>query len=331
LYAGGGFGGFPGGGGDPRNYVAAFDLSSGATLPFSPRPAMVYTSGLAFHEDRVLLVGGSADALEWVDRTSGAPVPPATAVSGFASAAVQVGNTVFVAGVRTDRTGVLVVVDAPSGRILILDQPDVPGRLAASEAYLAVAGGSLAVFRRPGPGAPHRVTASVANATVTLGWQAGAPPAAAGFVVEAGTSTGATDVGVFYVGLATGATGALSPGTYFTRVRGVGASGAGPASSEVIVTVPATATPPNAPGTLSARVAGGIVTLQWGAASGNATTYVLEAGTASGLSNVGALVTGHLDTSFSTAAPPGTYVVRVRAANAFGIGAPSNEVMVALP
>jgi hypothetical protein len=326
LYAGGGFGGYPGGGGEPYNYVAAFDLESGATLPFSPRPAMTYTSGIAFHQDRVLLAGGSADALEWVDRTSGAPVLPATAVSGSVSAAVQVGDAVFVAGLTTDLTSVLVVVDAPSGRMQVFD--GTYGPLAASDAYIAMAG---RVIRRPGPGAPRGLTASVAGTAVTLGWQAGAPPAPTGFVVEAGTSSGATDVGAFAVGLATTATGTLPPGTYVIRVRGVSAAGAGAASSEVIVTVPATATPPGAPGTLSATVAGGAVSLAWGAAPGNATTYIVEAGTASGLSNIGAWATGYLDTRLVTAAPPGTYVVRIRAANAFGIGPPSNEVTVVVP
>jgi hypothetical protein len=108
-------------------------------------------------------------------------------------------------------------------------------------------------------------------------------------------------------------------------------SGNGSASGDVIATVPATSTPPLAPGTLSARVAGGLVLLSWDAASGNATTYVIEAGTASGLSNVGTFATGHLDTTFSTPAPSGTYFVRLRAANAFGSGPASNEVVVVVP
>jgi hypothetical protein len=325
LYAGGGFGGFPGGGGEPRNYVAAFDLGSGATLPFSPRPAMVYTSGLAFHQDRVLLVGGSVDALEWVDRTSGAPVPPASAVSGYGYSVAQHRDTIFVSGTTTAGAGILVTLDAPTGRLQMLPMAGIYGSIAVNDTYVAVGG---AVFRRPGPGAPRRITAAVANNVVTLGWQAGVAPAATSFVVEAGTSFGATDVGVFPVGPATGATGTLSPGTYFTRVRGVSASGAGAESSEVIVAVPAPSTAPNVPGALTASVAGGVVTLQWGAASGNATTYVVEAGSASGLTNIGAFATGHLDTHFATAAPPGTYFVRVRAANAFGTSAPSNEVTV---
>jgi hypothetical protein len=330
LYAGGGFGGYAGGGGEPRNYVAAFDLGSGATLPFAPRPAMTVTTGFAVHQDRVLLVGGSADALEWVDKTSGAPVPPASAVAGTGTSAAQVGDTVFVAGSVPGNIGVVAIVDAPTGRIQTWRPPYASSVVVANDGYV-VLNSPVLVYRRPGPAPPQRVMASVVAATVTLGWQAGAAPAATSFLVEAGTSVGATDVGVFPVGPATGATGTLSPGTYFTRIRGVNASGVGAASSEMIVTVPASATPPNAPGTLTASVAGGVVTLQWGAAAGNATTYVVEAGTASGLTNIGAFATGHLDTQFTTAAPAGTYFVRVRAANAFGASAPSNEVTVVVP
>jgi len=328
LYAGGGFGGYPGGGGEPRNYVAAFDLGSGATLPFSPRPAMVFTSGLAFHQDRVLLVGGSADALEWVDRVTGAPVAPASAVSGYSYASAQHGGTVFVSGATAGNEAIVAIVDAPTGRIQVVPTPAAYGPIAVNDTYVAVGG---RVFRRPGPGAPQRLTASVMDSAVQLAWQAGPPPATTAFVVEAGTSFGASDVGVFPVGPFTAASGQLSSGTYYTRVRGVGASGVGAASSEVILTVPATATAPNAPGTLSASVAGGVVTLQWHAASGNATSYVVEAGTTSGLSNLVTFATGHLDTSLVTPAPSGTYVVRVRAANAFGIGPATNEVTVVVP
>jgi hypothetical protein len=78
-------------------------------------------------------------------------------------------------------------------------------------------------------------------------------------------------------------------------------------------------------------VSGGVVTLSWGASAGNATSYVIEAGTAAGLTNIGALPTGNLDTTWSVPAPPGTYVVRVRAANAFGLSATTNEVTVVVP
>jgi hypothetical protein len=342
LYAGGGYPGSPGGGPDPHNMVAAWDLASGSVLPFSPRAAMLTTAGLAFHRQRVLLVGGPVDALEWVDRSSGAPVPPASAIGGIGYAAAQAGDTVFVTGSSAVGTGAVALVDAPSGRIQVWEPGGSPGAIAANTDYVALGGffagdsggripGTLLVYRTPTSGAPQHVTATVENATVTLGWQPGTAPAATSFLVEVGTSSGAIDIGSFAVGPATSVSGTLPAGTYFTRIRGVGANGPGTASSEVIVTVPATSTPPNAPGTLSVSVASGVVTLQWGAASGNATTYVVEAGSASGLSTIGTFATGHLDTSVTTPAPSGTYFVRIRAANAFGTSTPSNEVTVVVP
>ena len=74
-----------------------------------------------------------------------------------------------------------------------------------------------------------------------------------------------------------------------------------------------------------------MVSLGWTAAAGNATTYVIEGGTAPGLSNLGVLPTGSLDTAIAGAAPSGTYYLRMRAANASGSSAPSNEVVLVVP
>ena len=55
--------------------------------------------------------------------------------------------------------------------------------------------------------------------------------------------------------------------------------------------------------------------------------YLVEAGTAPGRSDVGVLNVGNV-TTFSTVASPGVYYVRVRAVNAQGAGAASNEVVI---
>ena len=99
----------------------------------------------------------------------------------------------------------------------------------------------------------------------------------------------------------------------------------------MIVTLPATATPPSAPAALTSNVSAGVVTLRWSAAAGNATTYVLDVGTQSGATNIGSLLLGHLDTTVTTPAPAGVYFVRVRAVNAHGSSAPSDEVQVVVP
>jgi hypothetical protein len=64
-------------------------------------------------------------------------------------------------------------------------------------------------------------------------------------------------------------------------------------------------------------------------ADGDLTSYVIEAGSAPGLSDIAILDTGGRDTTlFIAAVPPGTYYVRVRARNAGGLSEPSNELIV---
>jgi trimeric autotransporter adhesin len=348
LYAAGAFATVPG---YERRGVVAWDTASGQVLPFNPGTRSTgSTTGFGFYRDRVALVGdrsggypASPDLVEWVDRISGAPGGPASNSAVAAFSALQVGDVIYAVGPGAAGIPSVAAIDAPTG--LVQERSVGPdgsvSRIAVSGDYIVVAGefrsasgapaANIAAYGALRAGAPQRMTATITNTTVSLGWQAGGPPMSTAFQVEAGTVAGGVDVGVFNVGPANQVSGVLPPGTYFTRVRGIGANGPGAASSEVIVTVPSTSTPPNAPGPLSASVAGGLVTLNWGAASGNATTYVIEAGTASGLTNIGALPTGVLDTTFSTPAPAGTYFVRVRAANASGQSLPTNEVVVVVP
>lgn len=349
LYAVGQFRSVPGYG---RAGIAAFDLQSGALLPFSPRPyGAAYD--LAFYRYRVLLAGpvGLApysQGTQWVDRVLGEELPFGRMAPFLVNSVGRMGDVIVAGGQPVPGFGNagLIAIDAITGDFL----PWAPflGRsggsvsvVGATADFVAVGGwfgdadgivvSNLAVFPVLRAGAPTHMTARVEHATVTLAWQPGAPPVAQSYSLEVGTSRGAADVGTFPLGTLTRITGSLPAGTYFTRVRGIGRTGAGAAGSEVIVTLPAPSLPPEAPSALAARVSVGVVTLTWTAAAGNATTYVIEAGTASGLANLGAVATGHLDTAFVAAVPPGTYHVRVRAANAFGVSAATNDVTVVVP
>ena len=82
---------------------------------------------------------------------------------------------------------------------------------------------------------------------------------------------------------------------------------------------------PFAPQRFTFSVAGRTVSLSRQPSIG-AIDYILEAGTAPGLTNafngsIGAA------TSLSVAAPPGRYYVRIRARNTIGVSAPSAEVI----
>jgi len=50
-----------------------------------------------------------------------------------------------------------------------------------------------------------------------------------------------------------------------------------------------------------------------------------------GASNAAVIMLDPAARTFSTNAPPGTYYVRVRATNACGTSAPSNEILVNVP
>jgi hypothetical protein len=93
----------------------------------------------------------------------------------------------------------------------------------------------------------------------------------------------------------------------------------------------AAATAPGGPTGLVVSSSGSSVFLAWNApTSGDpATTYYIEAGSAPGLANLANFSTGNSLTSFSaTGVGSGTYYVRIRAVNAFGVSGPSNEAVL---
>jgi predicted phage tail protein len=89
---------------------------------------------------------------------------------------------------------------------------------------------------------------------------------------------------------------------------------------------------PSAPLNLTAQVAGSQVTLTWLSTTAEPTTFVLEAGSATGLADLASFDTGSAQTTFqSPPLPAGTYFVRVRARTTAGTSGPSNEVVVTTP
>ena len=126
-------------------------------------------------------------------------------------------------------------------------------------------------------------------------------------MLYAGIAPGRTDLVSFDTGSTlTGWSGAAPPGLYYVRVAARTACGVGPLSNEVAVPVGAAA-PPEAPGALSAAVSGNVVSLSWSApASGPVpSSYLLEAGSVSGASNLASFDTGSAATAIGGAVAPG--------------------------
>ena len=183
------------------------------------------------------------------------------------------------------------------------------------------------------PGAPTGLAVMVAGDQATFTWT---PPAtggaATGYVLIAALTPGGAPIAALpFPAPATGVQVInIPPGTYFVRLAATNASGAGPLSNEVVVSVAGPQLP--GPPTLNpAVIAAGQVTLSWAAPAtgGPATSYVVVASSTPWGTPIATLpVTG---LGVTVPAPSGSYFVRVHGVNALGAGPASNEITVIVP
>jgi hypothetical protein len=193
---------------------------------------------------------------------------------------------------------------------------------------LTVAGVTVMVTQSAGiaaPSSPLNFSVSVVNNSVTFSWSPPQTGSAVTYVIEAGTGPGLANIVSLPVGGVTVFTTNAPNGTYYTRVRAVNTFGVSAPSNEVSFTVGPVA--PGPPQNLRVTVTGATVAIAWDepVAGGTPSSYLLEAGSASGLSNIAVLPV----TSTSLLVPfvpDGTYFVRARATNTAGVSAPSAEI-----
>jgi hypothetical protein len=184
------------------------------------------------------------------------------------------------------------------------------------------------------PGAPGTLTATMTGLRLTLTWSAPmSGGTATSYVLEVGGAPGLANIAALIVGSTSFSYEPVPFGLYYLRVRARNGSGTSAPSNEVrvsIVEVPL----PGPPIGLAFAVNGSSVTLSWQAPAtgGSPSGYVLEAGSASGLSNLAVFPTsGPVTSQTFTGVPAGRYFVRVRAANAAGVSVPSAEVEIVVP
>jgi predicted phage tail protein len=203
----------------------------------------------------------------------------------------------------------------------------------ADDLFVTVGGIDAGVPTEP-RGLTAAVTTAGAAATVDLSWTAPATGGASTrYVIEAGSASGSSDLANFSNGLNTNLRAAIPLGrTFFVRVRAANDAGVSTPSNEVSFTAGG-GTPPGPPARLEVNVAHGIVTLMWmpPATGDRPMTYVIQAGSSSGTSNLATVMTRSSETTLVADAPSGTYFVRVLAANSAGTGSPSNEVSFSSP
>lgn len=169
------------------------------------------------------------------------------------------------------------------------------------------------------PGAPvlnNNQPVLTSGSTVTLTWTAPATGTPLSYIVEAALAPGGPAIGVLNTGSPQTSlvVSGVADGVYYVRVRAVDGSGTGAPSNEVQLIVGTIAVCPSAPRNFAATAVGGTVSLSWQApASGTATSYRLQVGSAPGLAD---LLIADLGTALGFAAAnvtPGTYYLRVLA------------------
>jgi hypothetical protein len=170
-------------------------------------------------------------------------------------------------------------------------------RALACTTLLAVA---VAVSHAQAPATPTGLNSQVNGNFVIVSWNP--VPGAVSYMLQAGTSPGASNLFSGAIGNVSSASGTVGSGTYFWRVSAIGPSGeASPPAADATFTVGGGGggcVPPGPPQAFSATVSGTRVTLRWGApASGDApTTYIIEAGSGPGLANLFNAPTGNAGT-----------------------------------
>ncbi|MGQ0732818.1 MAG: hypothetical protein ACT4QD_04080 [Acidobacteriota bacterium] len=190
------------------------------------------------------------------------------------------------------------------------------------------------IFGGPGDGTTGVVMqpAVVKGSTVTLTWSAVGGLPVLEYLLEVGSSARRTDLYNGSVGLTTELSGKVGPGTYYVRVRARRSASTSEISNEVSFTIGSgggtvCTVPPATASGVTGSVAGGVATVQWTVVPG-ATSYVVQAGSLPGFSDLFDGDVGGVPL-VSASVPPGfTAYVRVIAVNSCGQSAASNEILL---
>jgi hypothetical protein len=228
-------------------------------------------------------------------------------------------------------------VDVSGGAVSVIDASDTAvmfGGLLNNVNGVGI--GAVLYPEATAAGAPKPPTTPdilVRGSSVRFDWQRpplGAAPSS--YIIEGGDGPGRTNLANFSTGNAgtTFSASGLPPGTYYVRMRSSNPRGVGAPSREQAFVVGGVgcASPPTPPLDLRAAVSGNSVTLEWRTpVQSSVDRFRVVVGATSTGSELGTFDVGAV-TAYSVSAAAGAYFVRVLAANACGVSAPSAEIAV---
>jgi hypothetical protein len=184
-------------------------------------------------------VNGGTVTLTW-----GAPTSVDPASSYVIEAGATAGSTNIAVFDTLSSATSFTVSGVPAGTYFVrVRARNSAGTSSTSNEVVVIVGGACT----SAPGAPTGLGSSVSGSTVTLTWTAPAGGCApTGYIVEAGSSSGASNLANFNTGstATTFSAGGVPNGTYFVRARAANSNGTSGVSNEITVVVggPAVAT-----------------------------------------------------------------------------------------
>ena len=263
------------------------------------------------------LATGNRVDVSWRRALSGGAPTSYTLSAGTVPRAIDLGS-VLMRGTTTFTT------TAPTGLYYLTVVARNGDGVSAPSNEVALQVGCLTAPPTPGP-----LTFTTAGRAATLTW--GAAATAAGYLLEAGQSPGASDLGTFQLPNSTTAVGSPPLGIYYLRLRAANACGVSAATNEVVVTLDGSVAVPAPPTGVVTAVTGNVVSVAWTppTTGGTPAGYQVEGGNVPG--GVIAVARTPVPVLVVPGAPSGTYYIRVRSFNAAGIGSATADVTVTVP
>lgn len=318
------------------------DATTGGSSQWNPMPPVQSITGLAV-DGRTLYVGTVASIAAF-DRVSRLPV---VGIASSTPPLQLLGSTVrslAVADGQVLLAGSAVLGSSPGGQTALWNPALSRSAEAPADALLVtptdvivlgydgdtpVPVHGIAVFPRTASVAPTSLRGTSIDNQVTLTWDGASVPPSGGYLIDVAAESGSPAPVSLPALSGTSVTGVAGNGTYFVRVRSAGAP-AGPASTstnEIALVVGCSAPPSVPPSSVAAQVSGSNVTITWMAPPfTSVSSYILEAGSSAGASNIGRFTLPGSQTAIGSAVPNGTYFARIRTANACGESEPSTEI-----